>query len=419
MAADGKSDVSLESCVIVKWPTQKAELNLTLKRMETPRRILVYLVTEDWYFLSHRLPMALAAQRAGYEVHVATHVASDGPAIESYGFQLHPLNWRRGSTNPLTVFGIVREVRKLYRQLAPDLVHHVALEPAIIGSLASMGLNTACLNALAGLGYVFTSRTFRARSTAAVIRMLIRTLMNRPRQAVLVQNGDDYAVIKRLGVIADRIFLIPGSGVDTDLLTPLPEPSGRVTAAFVGRLLADKGVRTLVAAHEILTRRGRSIQVLIAGEADRANPASIPAEEIDSWSRTVGIDLLGRVDDIREVWRRAHIAVLPSRREGLPKSLLEAAACGRPIVATDVPGCREIARQDQNALLVPTDNPTELADALDRLAGDADLRKRFGAAGRRLVETEFSAERVGNDTVSLYGRLLGAAAALHVRAAHV
>jgi glycosyltransferase involved in cell wall biosynthesis len=381
--------------------------------------VLIYLVTEDWYFLSHRLPMALAAQRAGYEVHVATHVVSDGPAIKSYGFQLHPLNWRRGRTNPLAVLAIIREVRKLYRCLAPDLVHHVALEPAIIGSLASVGLNTVCLNALAGLGYVFTSRTLRARSTAAVIRTLIRTLMNRPRHVVLVQNGDDRAVMKRLGVMGDRVFLIPGSGVDIDMLTPLPEPSGPVTAAFVGRLLDDKGVRTLVAAHEILARRGRSIQLLIAGQADPANPASIPAEEIDKWSRSAGIELLGQVDDIREVWRRAHIAVLPSRREGLPKSLLEAAACGRPIVATDVPGCREIARQDHNALLVPTDDPTALANALGRLAEDADLRKRLGAAGRRLVEAEFSAARVGNETVSLYSRLLGAAAPLHVRAAHV
>ena len=283
--------------------------------------ILVYLVTEDWYFLSHRLPMALAAQRAGYEVHVATHVVSDGPAIKSYGFQLHSLNWRRGSMNPLAVLAIIRDVRRLYRQLAPDLVHHVALEPAIIGSLASMGLNIVCLNALAGLGFVFTSRTFRARSTAAVIRMLIRTLMNRPRHAVLVQNGDDRAVMKRLGIVADRVFLIPGSGVDVDLLKPLPEPSGPVTAAFVGRLLDDKGVSTLVAAQKILARRGRPIRLLIAGEADPANPASIPAEEIEKWSHSAGLELLGQVDDIGEVWRaRAHRSASVASRGTAEKS---------------------------------------------------------------------------------------------------
>jgi glycosyltransferase involved in cell wall biosynthesis len=380
--------------------------------------ILIYLVTEDWYFLSHRLPMALAAQRAGYEVHVATHIVSDGAAIESYGFKLHPLSWQRGNTNPVAVLAIVREIRSLYQRLVPDLVHHVALEPSIIGSLAAVGLNLVCLNAVAGLGFVFTSRTVRARSTGAVMRFLIRDLFGRGRAAVLVQNPNDRADIERLGIGPDRIFLIPGSGVDTELLKPLPEPGGALTVAFVGRLLDDKGLRTLIAAHEILARRGQPVQLIIAGEPDPANPASIPADEIERWSHRPGIELLGQVNDIRDVWKRAHIAVLPSRREGLPKSLLEAAACGRPIVATDVPGCREIARQDYNALLVSMDNPMALADALDRLGRDADLRRRFGAAGRRLVEAEFSAARVGVETVALYNRLLGAAALLPTSAAH-
>lgn len=372
------------------------------------RPSLVYLVTEDWYFLSHRLPMALAAQRAGYEVHVATRVVSDGPAIESYGFQLHPLNWRRGSTNPLAVLAIIREIRRLYHRLSPDLVHHVALEPAIIGSIASLGLDMVRLNALAGLGFVFTSRTFRARLTAAVIRILVRVLMNGSRHAVLVQNVDDRSVMGKLGVKKGRIFLIPGSGVDTQALVPLPEPPGPVTMAFVGRLLEDKGIRTLVSAHEMLARRGQLLRLLIAGEADPANPVSIPPEEIAAWAHRPGIEVLGHVDDIREVWKRAHIAVLPSRREGLPKSLLEAASCGRPLVATDVPGCREIARQNYNALLVPTDDAPSLAAAITKLAQDADLRRRFGSAGRRLVEAEFSATRVGEEIVGLYSRLLGA-----------
>ena len=325
--------------------------------------ILLYLVTEDWYFLSHRLPMALAAQRAGYNVHVATHVVTDGAAIKSYGFKLHPLNWRRGNTNPLAALAIIREVRKLYRHLAPDIVHHVALEPAIIGSLASTGLNVVRLNALAGLGFVFTSRTLRARSTAAVIRMLIRTLMNGSRDAVLVQNNDDCTAMRRLGIMADRIFLIPGREL-ISRAQALAEPSGPITTAFVGRLLDDKGVRTLVAAHEILASRGQPIRLLIAGEPDPANPVSIPPEEIATWSRRLWIEVLGHVADIRKVWESAHIAVLPSRREGLPKSLLEAAACGRPIVATDVPGCREIARRGVNALLVPPDDAAALAGAI-------------------------------------------------------
>jgi glycosyltransferase involved in cell wall biosynthesis len=369
--------------------------------------VLVYLVTEDWYFLSHRLPMARRAQRAGYEVHVVTHVVDGGVQIEAEGFHLHPVTWRRGSIDPRDFVSNIRAVRRLYRRINPDLVHHVSLQPTIVGSLAATGLRCVRLNALAGLGFTFTSETIKARLVRPVLRWLLRYVLGAPRAAVLVQNPDDRAAVERLGIAPERIFTIPGSGVETELLTPLPEPTGPVTMAFVGRLLDDKGIRTLVEAHDILTKRGEAVALLIAGQPDPANPVSVPLEEIERWRRRPGLTVLGQVTDIREVWKAAHIAVLPSRREGLPKSLLEAAACGRAIVATDVPGCREIARPDVNALLVPADNPQALADAIATLAKDADLRARFGAAGRRMVEDEFSAARVGAAVVALYGRLLG------------
>lgn len=369
--------------------------------------VLVYLVTEDWYFLSHRLPMACEAMRAGYEVHVLTNANGHEAAIAKHGFTVHPLPWRRGSVNPADLLAIIRAVRKLYRALAPDLAHHVALQPSIIGSLAASGLPVVCLNALAGLGFAFTSRTPRARIMRAVIETVQRRVFNRRNAAVLVQNPDDRAAAVALGVDAGRITMIRGSGVDTDVLVPLPEPDGPVTAAFVGRLLDDKGVRTLIAAHDLLARRQHPVRLLLAGEPDAANPTSIPPEETDAWRRRPGVEVLGHVADIRSVWAAAHIAVLPSRREGLPKSLLEAAACGRPIVATDVPGCREVAHAGRNALLVPPDDPVALADAIDALARDPDRRRRFGAAGRTLAETEFSSARIGRETVALYDRLIG------------
>jgi glycosyltransferase involved in cell wall biosynthesis len=378
-----------------------------MNRHEPARSILLYLVTEDWYFLSHRLPMALAAKRAGYQVHVATRVNKDGAAIRDYGFTLHPLAWRRGSFNPVDVFSIIREVRRLYRSLAPDLVHHVALQPALIGSLAATGLPVIRINALAGLGFGFTSGTFKARCLGLMLAPVVRRLLDNSRSAVLVQNLDDRAVIETIGISRDRIFLVPGSGVDVDQLVPLPEPGGPVTVAFVGRLLDDKGLGTLMAAHELLARRGENIRLLVAGERDPANPASIAEAQIESWRQRADVEFLGHVADIRNVWSRAHIAVLPSRREGLPKSLLEAAACSRPIVATDVPGCREIARDNVNALLVPANDANALAEAIGRLAHDADLRRRFGAQGRAIVEREFSSERVGAEIVALYDRLLG------------
>lgn len=376
-----------------------------------PSPILIYLVTEDWYFVSHRLPMARAARNAGFDVHVATRVAAHGETIVDEGFTLHPLVWQRGSTNPRSFLRSIAAVRRLYRNLRPAIAHHVGLQPSIVGSLAALGRPIATLNALAGMGYAFTSRTARAQVTKGVLSVLIRLLFRRPQSTVLVQNPDDQAALAAHGVPQDRIALIPGSGVDTDRLLPLPEPDGPITAAYVGRLLADKGLYALIDAHRRLSEGAVTARLLLAGTPDPANPASIPEDVIAAWRQLPGVELLGHVNDIRTVWARAQIAVLPSRREGLPLSLLEAAACGRPLIATDVPGCREIARNGVNATLVPVDDSTALAAALADMIEDNEKRKRYGAAGRALVEAEFSARRIGTDIVALYRRLLDAATA--------
>jgi glycosyltransferase involved in cell wall biosynthesis len=367
---------------------------------------VVYLVTEDWYFISHRLPMARAARGAGFEVHVATRIDRHGAAIKAEGFHLHPISWRRGSLDPRDLVRVVREVRTLYRGLAPDLAHHVALPATVVGSLAATGTPIICVNAMTGLGTMFTSDTAKVRVTRAALTLALRRLLRRSRSTVLVQNLDDRAMIERLGVTGERIALIPGSGVDTKTMVPSPEPAGPITIAFVGRLVESKGIRPLLAAHERLSQRGRDIRLLIAGTPDPANPASIPPQEIHAWSKRPGVTHLGFVTDIAALWASAHIAVLPSHREGLPLSLLEAAACGRPLIATDVPGCRAIVRPEVNGLLVPLEDAEALAAAIDRLAGDGELRRRFGTASRELVEREFSARRIGRDVVELYRRLL-------------
>jgi glycosyltransferase involved in cell wall biosynthesis len=367
---------------------------------------VIYLVTEDWYFISHRLPMARAARNAGFEVHVATRIDRHGAAIDAEGFHLHPVSWRRGSLDPRDLVRVVREVRKLYRSLKPDLAHHVALPATVVGSLAAIGLPIVCLNAMTGLGTMFINDTAKVRMTRAILRLALRALLKRSGAAVLVQNLDDRAVMERLGVNGDRIALIPGSGVDIDAMTPSPEPAEPITLAFVGRLVESKGIRTLLAAHDRLSQRGRDIQLLIAGLPDPANPTSIPPQEIEAWTRRPNVKHLGFVEDIGSLWASAHTAVLPSHREGLPLSLLEAAACGRPLVATDVPGCRDIARDGLNALLVPLHDTDALTDAIDHLALDPQLRRKFGRAGRELVELQFSSQRIGRDLVALYRRLL-------------
>ena len=369
-----------------------------------PRKLL-YLVSEDWYFLSHRLPMARAGKQAGYEVHVATRVADGAQQIQSEGFILHPMDWRRGSINPLHMATTVAEVRRLYRRLRPDIVHHVAIAPAVIGSIAAFGLPIGQLNALAGLGFVFTSNTTKARLLRPFARRLLSFLFAGPRTVVLVQNPDDKALMKQLGLAENSITLIRGSGVDVDQLTPLPEPGAPFTVGFVGRLLYDKGVETLVLAQEMLAKRGVQVRCLLAGTPDPSNPATVPEKTLERWREHENLTLMGYVDDIRKVWAQSHVAVLPSRREGLPKSLLEAAACGRPLIATDVPGCREIVLPEVTGLLVAPDNPAALADAVERLMKDRALRLRLGEAARQVVVAEFSSASVGAQIVKLYARL--------------
>lgn len=366
---------------------------------------LLYLVSEDWYFLSHRLPMARAARDAGYEVHVATRVVDGGPKIEAEGFHLHPIPWRRGSLDPFAFVATARAVRTLYQSIEPAIVHHVAFAPSVIGSVAALGLPMAKLNALAGLGFVFTSNSLKARLLRPLARGVLRFLLGRPRTMVLVQNPDDEAMVLQLGLNAGSIARIPGSGVDVDTLVPLPEPDGLFTVGFVGRLLYDKGVATLVEAHALLKQRGHGIRLLVAGTPDPSNPASIPQSVIDQWRHDDTMTFAGHISDIRTVWAQSHIAVLPSRREGLPKSLLEAAACGRAMVATDVPGCREIVRDGINGLLVPADDAPALADAIEQLCRDAALRRQFAEAARRIVCEEFSSAHVGREIVALYDRL--------------
>jgi len=376
---------------------------------------ILYLVSEDWYFVSHRIPMARAAHRAGYEVHVATRVSGSAAQITYEGFVLHPIHWRRGNLNPFRLLAAVLETRRLYRLVRPNLVHHVAVVPTLIGSLAALGLPIVRLNALAGLGFAFTSETAKARAIRPIASLLLGWLLKRANTAVLVQNPDDYSAMVELGVPKTRIALIPGSGVDTDTLKPMPEPAGLFTVGFVGRLLDDKGVRTLVGAHEIFMQRRIAVCTLLAGEPDPSNPASIPDRVLDTWRNIPNLRLLGHVEDIRTVWSQAHVAILPSRREGLPKSLLEAAACGRPLIATNVPGCREIAREGVNALLIPPDDIEALATAIETLMKNRDLRIRFGYASRHIVSTEYSSTRIGSETVALYSRLLNCALSSKLR----
>ncbi len=372
-------------------------------------RTILFLVTEDWYFWSHRLPIARAARDAGARVIIATRVEKLRTAIEKEGFELAVLPWRRRSHNPWNEARALLAIVARYRRERPDIVHHVAVKPVVYGGIAARLSGTRSqVNAIAGMGYVETSQQLRARFLRGVFNAVLRFAWNGPHVHVIVQNPDDVAALSRTGLLpSSHIHMIRGSGVDVTLFAPSPEPSSSpVRVVFAGRLLWSKGVRELVDAARMLKFRHVPVDVILTGNPDPENPESIPESTVRGWTGDGLITHVPWSDDMASVWRGAHIAVLPSYREGLPKALLEAAACGRPIIATDVPGCREIARDGVNALLVPARNAEALAAAIEKLALDAPLRARLGRAGRDIVVSEYAESIVVRETLDLYRSLV-------------
>lgn len=368
--------------------------------------ILMYLASEDRAFLSHRLPMARAAREAGFDIHVATNITVHADAIRAEGFTVHSIPFHRGGLSVASALRTIGAVRTLERRIGPAIVHHSGLQCCVLGGFAAVGRNTPQINALTGLGYIFTSPSLGAVTVRLAVSIILKFLLNRTNSVALVQNPDDRASLEAIGIESDNIALIPGSGVDTDALTPLPEPDGPVTVGFAGRLLTDKGIRALVAAHKILQTRGLNTRLLIAGGPDPANPASVSPREVQEWATQPGITCLGQIQDITSLWRSSHIAALPSHREGLPKSLLEAAACGRPLVAADAPGSREIVIPGQTGLLVPIEDPQALADVIGKLATSQEMRREYGAAARQIVVEKMSSHAIGTAIVQLYDRCL-------------
>jgi len=372
---------------------------------------IVFLVTADWYFWSHRLPIARAARRAGFHVVVATRVESHGEAMRGEGFEVLPIAIPRTFGSPWAEIRSLLGIFGLYRRVRPALAHHISVKCALYGTLsARLARVPAVINTLPGLGYLFTSRQWRARALRPLARLAFRLLFNGPTTRVIVQNPDDYAFLEEQGLVArNRLVLVRGSGVDIRRFAPRPEPDGPPSVAMVSRMLWDKGVGELVEAARLLRSRGRSLRIVLVGAPDPENPGSVPLDRLGEWNRSGVIEWTGARDDIPEVWASSHIATLPSYYgEGVPKALLEAAACGRPIVAADVKGSREVVRHGQNGLLVPPCDAAALAAALDQLAADPELRRRMGARGRQIAESEFAEDIVVANTLAVYRDLLGA-----------
>lgn len=380
---------------------------LTAPDGNPPRRTrkLLLFITEDYYVVSHRLPLAVAAQAHGYDVTIVTRVRNCGDVIRRAGLRLIPFENARSSLNPFADLSALARLIALYRREQPDIVHHVAMKPVLYGSLAAKTVRRAgVVNALAGMGWLFTSEKGRARWLKPIVRRALKWVA--ASGLTIVQNPDDRAMLVELGIDPARIRLIPGAGVDLDLFRPSVAPNGPPTVVMPTRLLWDKGVAEFVAAARLLRARRIEARFVLAGEPDPQNPASVSADDVRGWVREGVIEHPGFVADMPGLLARSHVVCLPSYyREGVPKSLIEAAAAARPIVTTDAPGCREVVRDGYNGLLVPPRSTTELATALERLIVDPVLRDEMGRHGRVLAEGQFGQDTIIRQTLAVYDEL--------------
>jgi glycosyltransferase involved in cell wall biosynthesis len=363
---------------------------------------ILYLVTEDWFFASHFLPMARAAQEAGLEVVVVARVRNHAAKLAAEGLRVIPLNIERKS---LGVFEGLRNIalsHRIVRAERPDIVHCIALRPIVLGGLAArLAGARALVLAPTGLGQLWIERGLVARAMRSVIRFMIGCLRG-PNTRFVFENHDDPREFG-LDPASSEVTIVGGAGVDPAEFPVVPEPTvPPVKVAVVSRMIVAKGIADAVEAVQRARSLGAPAELHLYGAPDPSNRDAVSEELLRRWSSEPGITWHGRTEDVARVWREHHIALLLSYREGLPRTLLEAAAAGRPIIATDVPGCRELVRHRQEGLLVPPRDVDAAARALVELAGDPALRQRLGLAASERVKEAFTEEAIRLSVGRLY-----------------
>jgi len=371
------------------------------------KKILLFVVNVDWFFVSHRLPIALQASRQGYEVHVACAMTGLQDQLEGYGFNVHPLPIERGSSGIANVVQTIQALIALFTAIKPDITHLVTIKPVLLGGfVARLTGVKRVVAAISGLGYVFIAQGFSARLRRFIIGKLYGVALHRPLTRVVFQNADDCRIISSMVRLSpEQSVLVKGSGVDLDRFVMTQEPSGTPVVVLLARLLRDKGILEFCEAASIIGRAGFSARFCLIGDYDYDNPAALSRRDCESIAQESGVELWGKRSDIPEVLSQANIVALPSYREGLPKVLIEAAACGRAVVTTDVPGCRDAIVPDVTGLLVPVRNAQALAEAILRLLKDSELRRAMGVAGRKFAEDEFDIRGVVERHMEIYKEL--------------
>lgn len=370
---------------------------------------ILFIVNDAAFFLSHRSAIALSAKAEGYEVHVATAYSNSSEQIEKLGLNYHPIHLSRSGLNPISELRSLVGIYKLVNRLKPDLVHLVTIKPVLYGGIvARIRKIPAVVAAISGLGSVFVAKSVIGKILRFCILKIYKFSLGHQNICVIFQNPDDKEKLVSAHVIHEKdTIMIRGSGVDLALYPVIDEPKGVPILVMASRLLKEKGVLIYVEAARIIKSKGVSARFLLIGAPDPGNPSSVTDSEIKAWVEEGTIESLGFRRDIPNIFSGANIVVLPSfYGEGLPKVLIEAAACARAVITTDNPGCRDAIEKDITGVIVPPKNSKRLADAIEMLLSNNAQRAAMGKAGRELAEREFTLECVVNTHLTIYRDLL-------------
>lgn len=370
---------------------------------------ILYVVNADWAFMVNRLPIAIEALQQGYEVHIGCAFTGRQTELESAGLIVHEIPFTRSGKNPFQEINTIRKIYSLISKVKPDLVHAVTIKPVLYGGIVSKVTGVkAFVAAIAGLGIIFSSNDFKSRLIRTFVQIKYKFALSNPNKKVIFQNPHDKAIVMNMARISERdTLLIKGSGASLEKYVHLPEPDGKIIVSMACRLLKDKGVFEFVEAAKFITANNADVEFWLIGSPDFGSPNSLSEEDIVAINQTKAVKLLGHRDDIYKLFTQSHIVALPSYYgEGLPKVLIEAAACGRPVVTTDNPGCLEAVIKDETGFIVPIRNSESLTKALLKLIEDKALRQRMGDNARKLAEKEFDIKMVVAKHLDVYRELM-------------
>ena len=373
------------------------------------KKRILFIVNAEWYFKLHWLPLAIGLKNSGYEVLIAaSEERGEGSAFEQVGIKFFRLPFQRQSFNPFYEFWSLIKIIVLLREVRPEIVHNITIKPVIIGTFAAQLVNIPnIINTITGLGFTFLKQGFLGSALRSSMLFIYRLMFLKNNVFVSFQNIDDKKLIMpKVRARINRSIVINGVGVITSKFKQHPIPENDNIVILASRLLWDKGVGEFVKAAIYLKSIKSKVRMVLVGMPDEMNPASISNQELSEWCNENYVEWWGHQDNMPEIINKASIVVLPSYREGLPTILIEAASVGRPLIATDVPGCREVVNNGINGYLVPIKDHIALAETINKMINNYSLMKRMGTNSRRIALNKFDIKIILQQHIKLYNSIL-------------